>query len=107
VTTTLVQLRRGKPTPGTTAPAAGARVVDGSQVGGPRVYVETHGCQMNVADSELLLGVLADAGYAAVTSPDDADVVVVNTCAVREKAEAKVLNRAHELGALQRRRPSW
>jgi tRNA A37 methylthiotransferase MiaB len=65
-------------------------VVDGSQVGGPRVYVETHGCQMNVADSELLLGVLADAGYAAVTSPDDADVVVVNTCAVREKAEAKV-----------------
>jgi tRNA-2-methylthio-N6-dimethylallyladenosine synthase len=105
VTTTLVQLRRGKPTPGTTAPAAGARVVDGSRVDGPRVYVETHGCQMNVADSELLLGVLADAGYAAVTSPDNADVVVVNTCAVREKAEAKVLNRAHELGALQRRRP--
>jgi tRNA-2-methylthio-N6-dimethylallyladenosine synthase len=77
VTSPLVQIRTRRG--GDTATAAT----------GPRVYVETHGCQMNVADSELLLGVLTGAGYAAVTRPGrpDADVVVVNTCAVREKAE--------------------
>lgn len=74
-------------------------------VGGSRVYVETHGCQMNVADSELLLGILATAGYARVERADDADVIIVNTCAVREKAEAKVIGRAHELAALRKKRP--
>jgi tRNA-2-methylthio-N6-dimethylallyladenosine synthase len=71
---------------------------------GPRVYVETHGCQMNVADSDLLVGILAGAGYTRVERAEDADVVVVNTCAVREKAETKVISRAHELAALGRRR---
>lgn len=77
------------------APAAGA----------PRVYVETYGCQMNVADSDLIGGVLADAGYAVSERAEDADVIVVNTCAVREKAEERVIARASELGALKRRRP--
>lgn len=70
-----------------------------------RVYVETYGCQMNVADGDLLGGVLADAGYAVATRADDADVIVVNTCAVREKAEDRVIARAHELAAWKRRRP--
>jgi tRNA-2-methylthio-N6-dimethylallyladenosine synthase len=93
--TTLVQIRNRS-----SAPTRGA------DDDGPRFYVETHGCQMNVADSELLTGVLASAGYQPVDRAELADVVVVNTCAVREKAEAKVVNRAHELGALQRQRPS-
>ncbi|HUQ07378.1 MAG TPA: tRNA (N6-isopentenyl adenosine(37)-C2)-methylthiotransferase MiaB [Kofleriaceae bacterium] len=88
----LVQLR----TPRTGAPSPDAT--------GPRVYVETHGCQMNVADSDLLVGILAGAGYTRVERAEDADVVVVNTCAVREKAETKVISRAHELAALGRRR---
>jgi tRNA-2-methylthio-N6-dimethylallyladenosine synthase len=71
----------------------------------PRVYVETYGCQMNVADSDLIGSVLADAGYAAIERPDDADVILVNTCAVREKAEERVTARAAELGALKRKRP--
>jgi tRNA-2-methylthio-N6-dimethylallyladenosine synthase len=71
----------------------------------PRVYVETYGCQMNVADSDLIGSVLADAGYAPATRADEADVIVVNTCAVREKAEERVLARAAELGALKRKRP--
>ncbi len=71
----------------------------------PRVYVETYGCQMNVADSDLLGSVLAGAGYAAAPRAEDADVIVVNTCAVREKAEERVIARAAELGALKRRRP--
>jgi tRNA-2-methylthio-N6-dimethylallyladenosine synthase len=73
--------------------------------GAPRVYVETYGCQMNVADSDLIGSVLADAGYAASRSADDADVIVVNTCAIREKAEDRVIARANELAALKRRRP--
>ncbi|HEY4059031.1 MAG TPA: tRNA (N6-isopentenyl adenosine(37)-C2)-methylthiotransferase MiaB [Kofleriaceae bacterium] len=71
----------------------------------PRVYVETYGCQMNVADSDLIGSVLADAGYATTKTAEDADVIVVNTCAVREKAEERVTARAAELGAVKRRRP--
>ncbi|HSN28389.1 MAG TPA: tRNA (N6-isopentenyl adenosine(37)-C2)-methylthiotransferase MiaB [Kofleriaceae bacterium] len=73
--------------------------------GAPRVYVETYGCQMNVADSDLIGSVLADAGYAPAAKADEADVIVVNTCAVREKAEERVIARAAELGALKRKRP--
>ncbi|HEY4180674.1 MAG TPA: tRNA (N6-isopentenyl adenosine(37)-C2)-methylthiotransferase MiaB [Kofleriaceae bacterium] len=69
------------------------------------MYVETYGCQMNVADSDLIGSVLADAGYATTKSAEDADVIVVNTCAVREKAEERVTARAAELGALKRKRP--
>ena len=71
----------------------------------PKVYVETYGCQMNVADSDLIGSVLADAGYAQAARADEADVIVVNTCAVREKAEERVIARASELGALKRKRP--
>jgi tRNA-2-methylthio-N6-dimethylallyladenosine synthase len=71
----------------------------------PRVYVETYGCQMNVADSDLIGSVLADAGYAPTERADDADVIMINTCAVREKAEERVIARASELGALKRKKP--
>jgi tRNA-2-methylthio-N6-dimethylallyladenosine synthase len=63
----------------------------------PRIYIETYGCQMNVADSELVLGVLGREGYVAVDDPAVADVVLVNTCAVRDHAEQKVLSRMGEL----------
>jgi tRNA-2-methylthio-N6-dimethylallyladenosine synthase len=69
-----------------------------------RVYVETYGCQMNVADSDLLVGLLGAQGMDRVERPDDADVILINTCAVREKAEERVLARARELGALKRRK---
>jgi tRNA-2-methylthio-N6-dimethylallyladenosine synthase len=61
------------------------------------VYVETYGCQMNVSDSELMLGKLAAHGYDAVDRPDQADVILVNTCAIREHAEQRVLGRLGEL----------
>ena len=85
--------------------AAGASRRPAPAADAPRVYVETYGCQMNVADSDLLGGVLADAGYATTARAEDADVIVVNTCAVREKAEERVVARAAELGAIKRRRP--
>lgn len=61
------------------------------------VYLETYGCQMNVADSELMLGVLGRAGYAPTDTPDHADVMLVNTCAVRDNAEQRVIGRMGEL----------
>jgi tRNA-2-methylthio-N6-dimethylallyladenosine synthase len=76
-----------------------------SGAGAPRVYVETYGCQMNVADSDLIGSVLAEAGYATAGRADEADVIIVNTCAIREKAEERVIARASELGAIKRRRP--
>jgi len=63
----------------------------------PTVYIETYGCQMNVSDSELMLGKLSAEGYAAVDRPDDADVILVNTCAIREHAEQRVIGRLGEL----------
>jgi tRNA-2-methylthio-N6-dimethylallyladenosine synthase len=63
----------------------------------PSVYIETYGCQMNVSDSELMLGALADVGYDAAPGPEGADVILVNTCAIREHAEERVLGRIGEL----------
>ena len=53
----------------------------------PKVYIETYGCQMNVSDSELMLGKLIAAGYESIAGPEGADVILVNTCAIREAAE--------------------
>ncbi len=61
------------------------------------VYIETYGCQMNVSDSELMYGRLAEYGYAPVDRPEGADVILVNTCAIREHAEQRVLGRLGEL----------
>ena len=70
-----------------------------------RVFLETYGCQMNVADSELMSGVLERAGITLVDRPEDADAVLLNTCAIREHAEQRVLGRLSEFARLKRRRP--
>ena len=61
------------------------------------VYIETYGCQMNVSDSELMLGKLAADGYTPVDGPEGADVILVNTCAIRDHAEQRVIGRLGEL----------
>jgi tRNA-2-methylthio-N6-dimethylallyladenosine synthase len=70
-----------------------------------RVYVETYGCQMNISDGELMEGILVGGGYEIASSPEHADVVLVNTCAIREHAEQRVLGRVSQLGALKKERP--
>src|SRR5512146_84868 len=71
----------------------------------PRVFIETYGCQMNVADSELVGGVLRRAGYAVAAAPEDADVILLNTCAIREHAEERVLRRLSDLARFKQARP--
>jgi tRNA-2-methylthio-N6-dimethylallyladenosine synthase len=68
----------------------------------PRIYIETYGCQMNVSDSELMFGVLGRAGYVRTDDPAEADVLLVNTCAVRDHAEQRVLGRMGELKRYKR-----
>jgi tRNA-2-methylthio-N6-dimethylallyladenosine synthase len=63
----------------------------------PTVYIETYGCQMNVSDTELMLGKLTASGYEAVAEPDGADVILINTCAIREHAEQRVMGRIGEM----------
>ncbi|MSR35803.1 MAG: tRNA (N6-isopentenyl adenosine(37)-C2)-methylthiotransferase MiaB [Gemmatimonadetes bacterium] len=70
-----------------------------------RAYVETYGCQMNISDGELMQGILVAGGYDIAASAEDADVVLVNTCAIREHAEQRVLGRVSQLAALKRDRP--
>jgi len=67
-----------------------------------RLYIETYGCQMNVADTELMLGALGREGYARVEDPEGADVLLVNTCAVRDNAEQRVIGRLGELQQYKR-----
>src|ERR1041384_5007882 len=67
-----------------------------------RVYIETYGCQMNVSDSDLMFGVLGPEGYVRTEDPAEADVLLVNTCAVRDHAEQRVLGRMGELKRYKR-----
>ena len=62
-----------------------------------KYLIETHGCQMNVHDSERMAGLLDQAGYEPTTDDTDADVIVINTCSVRERAEEKLFTRLGEL----------
>ena len=71
----------------------------------PRVYLETYGCQMNIADSQTVTAVLRRAGYASADKPEDADVILLNTCAIREHAEERILGRLGDLARIKHRRP--
>ena len=68
-----------------------------------KLYVETYGCQMNVNDSEIVMGVMNKSGYAITNKPDDADVILLNTCAVRDNAEKKIHERLDHLKYYKKR----
>ena len=70
-----------------------------------KLYIETYGCQMNVADSEVVASVMQMAGYESTDSLDEADAVFLNTCSVRDNAEQKIYHRLEALAALRRKRP--
>ncbi len=71
----------------------------------PKAYVETYGCQQNEADSEKLRGLLAQCGYSIAQEAEGADVVVMNTCAIREHAEQRVFGNLGALTHTKRRHP--
>ena len=69
-----------------------------------KLYVETYGCHMNASDSEIVKGVMHSNGYAMTDKPDDADVILLNTCAIRDNAEKKIHERLKHLKFYKRRR---
>lgn len=71
-----------------------------------QLFIETYGCQMNVADSEVVAAVMQMAGYEMTESIDSADAVLLNTCSIRDNAEQKIISRLAALNALRRKRGS-
>ncbi|MDE7387673.1 MAG: tRNA (N6-isopentenyl adenosine(37)-C2)-methylthiotransferase MiaB [Muribaculaceae bacterium] len=69
-----------------------------------KLLIETYGCQMNVADSEVVASVMGMAGYEVTESIDEADAVLLNTCSIRDNAEQKILSRLSALNAVRRKR---
>ena len=69
-----------------------------------KLYIETYGCQMNVADSEVVASVMQMAGYETCEKAEEADAVFLNTCSVRDNAEQKIYHRLEALGAIKRKR---
>src|SRR5512136_109468 len=72
---------------------------------GLKVFVRTFGCQMNENDSEHIAGILSAAGAGPAGRPEDADIVIVNTCAVRQKSEEKLYSYLGRLARLKKKRP--
>ena len=70
----------------------------------PKLYVETYGCQMNVNDTEIVQGVMNDRGYAMTDKPELADVILLNTCAIRDNAEKKIHERLNHLKYYKKRK---
>jgi tRNA-2-methylthio-N6-dimethylallyladenosine synthase len=70
-----------------------------------RLFIESYGCQMNFSDSEIVAAVMRNADFATTSSEDGADVIFLNTCAIRDNAEQKVRNRLQQLNNLKKKRP--
>ncbi|HTB30568.1 MAG TPA: tRNA (N6-isopentenyl adenosine(37)-C2)-methylthiotransferase MiaB [Bacteroidia bacterium] len=70
-----------------------------------KFFVETYGCQMNVSDSEIVISLLQKDGYISAASPEDADIVLINTCAIRENAEERVRTRIRDFKTAKKHNP--
>jgi tRNA-2-methylthio-N6-dimethylallyladenosine synthase len=68
-----------------------------------KVYIETYGCQMNVADSEVVVSILTDAGFKTSDNINDADLILVNTCSIRENAEQRIWRRLKAISYLKKK----
>lgn len=69
------------------------------------VYIETYGCQMNVADTEIVLGILKKQGFDVTDKPENADVILLNTCSIRDNAEQRIYGRLGNLKTLKYNKP--
>jgi tRNA-2-methylthio-N6-dimethylallyladenosine synthase len=98
------------PAPSASGPTLAEPAFAGANYVGPerqsrRIYIETFGCQMNQHDSDRIIGLMAAEGYAQTEKPDDADLIVVNSCSVRDKAEQKLRTAAGQMKKFKRKRP--
>lgn len=82
-----------------------ALVLDSVKTGGKKLFLESYGCQMNFSDSEIVASILIDKGYTTTQNFEEADVIFVNTCAIREGAESKVRNRLNDFKRVKAKNP--
>ncbi|RZL46464.1 MAG: tRNA (N6-isopentenyl adenosine(37)-C2)-methylthiotransferase MiaB [Pedobacter sp.] len=82
-----------------------ALILENPQGDGKKLYIESYGCQMNFADSEIVASILAETGFETTGDYHQADVIFINTCSIRENAETRVRNRLSQFGVEKRRNP--
>ncbi len=82
-----------------------ALVVEGNNRGSRKLFLESYGCQMNFSDSEIVASILIDKGFTTTSDFEEADVIFLNTCAIRENAEARVRNRLNDFKRVKERNP--
>lgn len=80
-------------------------VLDQNPAGSKKLFIESYGCQMNFSDSEIVASILANQGYNTTTNLEDADLVLVNTCSIRDKAEQTVRKRLEHYNSVKRINP--
>ena len=73
---------------------------------GRKLYIETYGCQMNVGDSEIVVSIMQQEGFRYTESLEEADVVLINTCSIRDNAEQRIWGRLSAMRQLKKRKPS-
>ena len=73
---------------------------------GRKLYIETYGCQMNVGDSEIVVSIMQNEGYRYTESLDEADIVLINTCSIRDNAEQRIWGRLSEMRRMRKQKPS-
>src|SRR5687767_9429929 len=74
--------------------------------GGKKLFLESYGCQMNFADSEIVASILMDQGYSTTENFEEADLIFLNTCAIRENAELRVRNRLNDFKRVKQKNPA-
>jgi tRNA-2-methylthio-N6-dimethylallyladenosine synthase len=80
-------------------------LADNAQPGQRKLYIESYGCQMNFSDSEIVAAIMAQQGFGTTSKAEEADLVLLNTCAIRDKAEQTVRHRLDQLNGLKKRKP--
>src|SRR5690242_2508237 len=79
--------------------------VNSSTPTGRKLYIESYGCQMNFSDSEIVASILKKSGFETTSEIGEADVIFLNTCSIREKAEQTVRNRLTHINGLKKNNP--
>ncbi|MCS6968688.1 MAG: tRNA (N6-isopentenyl adenosine(37)-C2)-methylthiotransferase MiaB [Cytophagales bacterium] len=82
------------------------RTQENAIAGQRKLYIESYGCQMNFSDSEIVVSIMQQHGFGTTSQAEEADLVLLNTCAIREKAEQTIRHRLEELNSLKKRKPA-
>ena len=73
---------------------------------GRKLFIETYGCQMNVGDTEIVVSIMQQEGYIYTEKIEEADIILINTCSIRDNAEQRIWGRLSEMRRFKRKKPS-